>query len=155
MTATLQSGSHRVAITLLDYQFGDRSRASAGVGDASWLDVKVEADDGATSWQRVDACFSDLELYELVDFLRVSGAGDPLQERFEGIEPSLQFVARSDPKGLRLDVLFNQELHPDGRHYYDEADPKVLTFNLSPSDVGHFANELATDLRVFPDPRDL
>jgi len=154
VTAALQSGSNRVAITLLDYQFGDRSRASVGVGEASWLDVKVEANDGAKSWRRVDACFSDLDLYELVDFLRVSGAGNPPQERFEGIEPSLHFVARPESNGLRLDVLFNQELHPGGRHYYDEADPKVLTFELSPSDFRRFAEDLATDLRAFPDPRE-
>jgi len=153
VTARLEYENRYLALTAVGYQFDDPVRADVGMGDAKWLDVKVAASDGSTTWERIEACFSDGELHDLVGWLRALGSGDSGDASFEAVEPSLQFKAIWGAGYVRLNALFNLELHPDGRHHYDMTDPKVLSFELPRSAVERFANALENDLSRFPKPR--
>ena len=106
------------------------------------------------SWVRVEACFSDGELHDFVRWLRGLGSGDSGDASFAGIEPGLQFRAIWGVGRVRLNALFNLELHPDERHHYDEKDPKVLSFDVPRSAIQAFADALEDELTKFPEPRD-
>ncbi len=154
MTARLEPENRYLILTPLDYQNGNPINAEVGVGDAKWLDIRVEASDGSRSWVRVEPCFSDIELHDLVRWLRALGSGDSGDASFEGIEPSLQFKAIWGVGRVRLNALFNLELHPDDRHHYDGGDPKVVSLDVPRSAMQAFADELESDLSRFPEPRD-
>jgi hypothetical protein len=151
VTARLEYERRYLALTPLDYENGDPIQADVGVGDAKWLDAKVEASDGSTSWVRVNPCFSDSELHDLVRWLRALGSGDSGDASFQGVEPSLLFKAIWGVGRVRLSAMFNLELHPDGRHNYDENDPKVVTFDVPRSVMDRFADSIESDLSRFPD----
>ena len=153
MSARLEYDRRYLALTPLDYQNGNRMNADVGLGDAKWLDVKVEACDGSTSWERVDPCFSDLELHDLVRWLYALGSGDSGDASFEGMEPSLKFKAIWGVGRVRLNAIFDLELRPDAGPSRNAKDPTVVSFDVPRSAMEQFAGSLAADLIRFPEPQ--
>ena len=154
MTSRLERGGRLIALTPIGYQFGDPVRADVGTGNSKWLNIRVEASDGSRSWERVDACFSDWEMFGLVRWLRGVGSSQYGEATFEGLEPSLQFNAVWSDGLIHLSSEFRLEMHPDWSREARPLDVTVVRFlELTRSDLDRFADEIAADLRRFPEPR--
>jgi len=153
VAAKLVYGDRSLSLTPLDYEFADKTKSLVGVGEAHWLSIKVQAADGAERWERIDPCFSDVELHGLVRWLRSLESGNSGRSTFEGIEPSLQFSAQWMSDQVQFEARFCLELHPSGLEGSGTSDQKVIWMELPRTAIEEFADCLADELRPFPDPR--
>lgn len=118
MNMDIVDSSTAFFLDVLDYEF---PRASEKY-DANWLQVRIRARSGSSSWTASSACLLSWELVRLRDWLSALTTGVGATISF--IENELAF--RFDRESGKLVVVLDYALHPNESSYRYGVDTECL-----------------------------
>jgi len=153
MAAILENDRFRVDLAVAGNKFPDVSKDAH---DANWLVIRavLQSVYGAWRWQVEDAGALTWELAGCVTWLRVLGAGDPVEtERWGFSEPDISFevIRQDDGRVIGLVVNLKDEFQPPTKVLIPRhGNVASLRFHAPPEGLYALAAALEGDLALFP-----
>jgi hypothetical protein len=119
--------------------------------DSDWLKIHVDVTHPRGAWSKTDPCLLTFELSRLINWLRSIADECPEHAEVGFMEPELWFKWLGNGKNV-LRIYLEYALRPSWSPFHgkNEEEELFVEFEMTPKDLGSFADYLSKELKRFP-----